>query len=758
MIHDRRQSTESHAADHAQVELAHDASAPFFAADGSSSGGGQAPGAMIGRYRIVREIGAGGMGVVYEATRDDLHRRVALKTLHGAARTGSLERLQREAETLARLDHPGIAKVIDAFPDGERFCIVMDLVEGRPITEIAADLSVREKLRLFLDVCRAVEHANLRGVAHRDLKPTNILVGSDRRPVVLDFGLARLVEEGDHGRVTQTGQLVGTLAYMSPEQASGDDAAIDVRSDVYSLGVVLYEMLTGALPIDVATGSVVRAVHAIVLAPPTPPSRRNAALKGDLEQILLKALEKNVRRRYESAAALARDIERHLEHRPIAARPATPMYRASRYVRRHRALVLGAGAAILALSVGLAIAATQMVRARDAEQRATERFNDVRSLANMVIFDLHDAIENLQGATGARAMLVESALRHLDRLSRDPPANDPGFRIELARSYVRLGDALYGYGRGGLGRAKPAFDAYGKAMNLLVPPGGDAESLSIDARRVFARAMRGANDTVDPQSPVPTDITVAEASHRVVEHWRSVTDSPEAMDEDRKALAEALRDYARQMAKIDLDEGLASLEEVEFVLGSLPPSSTRYDSAEVAFIRGEMLQLHQKHGAAVESLDRAASLLRPLLAADASSRQVRRRLLDVLLMRMLAGSFLFDPSTEARSVEVIELTRQLCATDPTDRRAVRSLELAHAFAGESMANLAQEPGGAIGERGRLLARAITLTTVASEIVLERRDRGELPVWESHYPADFLASLEGYRSALRALESPATPTR
>ncbi len=733
-----------------------DDSAPFFDIKDCPTVGRLEPGAMVGRYRIVGEIGSGGMGIVYEAVREDLQRPVALKTLLASARAGSADRLRREAETLARLDHHGIAAVIDAFTESDRFWIVMELVNGRPITESSSERSVRVALRLFLEVCRAVDHAHLRGVVHRDLKPANILVDTDNRPIVLDFGLARLVEEGADERVTQTGQFVGTLAYMSPEQTTGQDAAIDVRSDVYSLGVVLYEMLTRALPIEVPTGSLVRAARAIEHAQPMVPSRHNAALRGDIDQILLKTLEKSPSRRYESAGALAQDIERHLEHRPIEARPPTPLYRASRYVRRHRALVFGAGATIFALMIGLVIATTQVIRARDAERRATERFNDVRSLANTVIFDLHDAIADLPGGTAARAMLVENALQYMDRLANDPPADDPMFRLELARSFVQLGAALYGYGGVGLGRSDEAHAAFSRALEVLEAHEHDPAWLSIKGVRVLAQAVRGERQSrTNDESGEHIYATRNPAMIREAALWRRIVDSPEATDADRIALAvinagQAQYAFALSSAK----NAMEFFQDAWRTLDSLDDPTTyeaRTAKADLASDQGRALRLHDRSGEAIPYLDRAIAGYRELFHRDSDDRRILSRLSSALASRSLAGASRGEPQTEAMADEAVRLARQLCEMDPTDRRAIRRLEVVLAWTGRALTQMAQNADIAPSERRRLYRRSLAMTKEALGLVIQRRERGELPEWESHYPAEMTEDIRQTEAALSAID-------
>ncbi|MCK6459438.1 MAG: serine/threonine protein kinase, partial [Planctomycetes bacterium] len=310
----------------------------------------------FGEFRIVRRIASGGMGVVYEAEQAHPRRSVALKVLHpGAASEEGRRRFGREAEILARLQHPGIAQVhvFGTVPaaDGDSPFLAMELIHGVPLNAFARGLDTRRRLELLAKVCDAVAHAHANGVIHRDLKPSNILVTAAGEPKVLDFGVARLID-ADTALRTRTGQVIGTLAYMSPEQATGDLDRVDTRSDVYALGVLGYEVLCGRLPHEIGSGALADAIRRIAEEEPPEPSSLDRGLRGDVSLILRKALAKEPARRYDGAAALAEDIRRHLRDEPIVARAPTATYQIRKFVRRHRALVGGVAATIAALVVG----------------------------------------------------------------------------------------------------------------------------------------------------------------------------------------------------------------------------------------------------------------------------------------------------------------------------------------------------------------------------------------------------------------------
>ncbi len=315
----------------------------------------------LGRFRIVRRVALGGMGAVYEATQENPSRRVALKLLRqDLVAPGLLRRFRREAEILGRLAHPCIAQVHEAGTvegeHGEQPFFSMEYVEGRPLCADAnaRALDVRARLKLFARICDAVEHAHQQGVIHRDLKPDNILVTPDGEPKVLDFGVARATDADVQGAtlLTEAGQVMGTLPYMSPEQVAGDPARVGVRSDVYALGVVLFELLSGRRPHQLPRGSLPQAARIIQEEEATRLGSLDTRLGGDVETLVGKALEKDERRRYASAAELASDIRRYLSHQPIEAHPPSSLYKLRMFTRRNRGLVGGVVAAFVALLTG----------------------------------------------------------------------------------------------------------------------------------------------------------------------------------------------------------------------------------------------------------------------------------------------------------------------------------------------------------------------------------------------------------------------
>lgn len=337
------------------------------------------PGAFAG-YDILRLIARGGMGAVYEAQQQSLGRRVALKLVRrDVFAPHLLRRFEREAEILGRLTHPGIAQVYEVgtvdSEDGTQPYFSMEFVDGRPLCEHAVQqrIGTRERLLLFARVCDAVHHAHSKGIIHRDLKPDNILVDADGQPKVLDFGVARATDADLLGTtmLTEAGQIIGTLPYMSPEQIAGDPSAIGIESDVYALGVVLFELLSGRRPHELGRQSLPEAARIIREEEAARLVQFDTRLGGDVDTIVGKALEKDSRRRYGSVAELAADIRRYLADEPIDAHPPSVFYLTLKFTRRHRGLVVGLTLAFIALVIGFAVAVHFGLREADSAEEAS---------------------------------------------------------------------------------------------------------------------------------------------------------------------------------------------------------------------------------------------------------------------------------------------------------------------------------------------------------------------------------------------------
>jgi serine/threonine protein kinase/tetratricopeptide (TPR) repeat protein len=445
----------------------------------------------IGNYKIIKEIGRGGMGAVYEARRetDNFKQKVALKVIKRGMDTDAiLSRFRHEQQILSSLEHPFISRFLDGGMTEEGLPFyAMEYVEGTDIDVYCREnnLSIEERLKLFRQVCSAVQYAHQNFIAHRDLKPNNILVTKDGTPKLLDFGIAKVLSDAADdktGTATQLGMM--TPAYASPEQVRGEK--VGVQSDIYSLGVILYELLTGRKPYYFKVNRVEEAIRVICESEPLRPSatqgnkngetlKENApkfqtpnrkSLRGDLDNIILKALKKEPMRRYASVEQFSEDIRRHLEGLPVTARPDTLGYRVSKFIQRNRATAIAASIIFLAL-VGGILATTYQARIAQIERaRAEKRFEQVRKLANNVVFKYHDAISTLPGSTAAREMLVKDAVEYLDNLTQDAGDNAQ-LQHELANAYLQVGRLQGSSYFANLGESDESLKSYSKSIEIF---------------------------------------------------------------------------------------------------------------------------------------------------------------------------------------------------------------------------------------------------------------------------------------------------
>jgi len=409
----------------------------------------------LGRYRLIERLGEGGMGAVYLAEQENPRRRVALKLLRpGLAGGEMLARFAYEAQVLGRLSHPGIARIHEAATagtaTGPQPYFAMELVEGAPLTEYARarQLPLRRRVELLIDVCDAVHHAHQQGVVHRDLKPANILVDEAGRPKVLDFGVARAVGlDAPTTLRTRVGEIVGTLAYMSPEQAAGDPDLVDTRADVWALGALGYELLSGRPPFVLDGLGLLESVRRVREEEPPALGDLARELRGDLSTIFGKALEKERERRYSSAAALGDDLRRFLDDQPIAARPASSLYQLRKLARRNRPLVTSVAGALVLLSAAGAVTvrlALRLARERDAAEGARREAVRQTELATSVSAFLGDLLSSAEpGVGGKDASVAESlskAIARVDERFAGRPEHAAAVRAKLAKILYERGD------------------------------------------------------------------------------------------------------------------------------------------------------------------------------------------------------------------------------------------------------------------------------------------------------------------------------
>ena len=673
-----------------------------------------AAGRRMGPYQIVRPIGRGGMGAVYLAIRDDdqFHKEVAIKTLKFELDGGpSVARFRHERQILAHLEHPNIARLLDGgtTEHGTPF-IALEYVRGVQIVEWCERerLSIEQRLRLFRQVCDAVTYAHQHLIVHRDIKPGNILVTADGVPKLLDFGIAKLLDAGalagfDDTSQTATSALLMTPDYVSPEQVRGE--RVSTATDVYSLGAVLYELLTGQRPHSLQNYDAAEIARIVCDTEITMPSvaARNRRLRGDLDTIILKAMQKEPARRYSSAAELSEDIRRHLEGLPLEARRDTSFYRATKFVRRHRIGVAATVAIIVSIGVGVAISLRQ---ARIAERR----FAQVRELANTFLFQFYDQVTPLPGSTAVRASIVETARKYLDGLSKEA-GNDEALILELAQAYQRLGDVQGRTGTSNLGQLDEARRSYQSAIDLYTRLGVTAASPPDERRRLASVLLAYGRVEYNAYRE-----DVAETFVRRVLDLVPNETGPLAT---RQVRALGLRDLGDvQMRQGHTAASLASFESARRALLDL--QSAHYDDpdlpGQVAITRERLARARAYSG----DLDGAASDFQELLrdaapCPDDNPSNAACRTLAVLLTwtgdvyAALDRANLHDPAKGASLYEqAIRIRERQAALDDHDRQVRFDLAASYGKLGDALWE--SDPKRALELYERALGTARTLAS------------------------------------------------
>jgi len=627
-----------------RVGLDEGAVEPEVGSTGSAREEARQIGPIIGRYRIIREIGRGGMGAVYLAERADeqYRKQVAIKLIKRGMDTDAvLRQFWKERQILAGFDHPNIARLFDGdtTEDGLPY-FIMEYVEGVPINDYCnrQALSINERLKLFREICAGVSYAHRHLVVHRDIKPSNILITSEGVPKLLDFGIAKILGPEADGATMATapGLRLMTPEYASPEQVLGE--SVTTASDVYSLGVVLYELLTGSSPYRFASRAPRDVERAITDQEPTRPStviaddknpyspiRNPKLLRGDLDNILLMALRKEPVRRYQSVEQFSEDIRRHLEARPILARKDTIGYRTAKFVRRNKVATAAALLVFVSLIAGLIATTWQAHRAKVEKARAERRFNDVRRLAHSVLFNYHDAIRNLPGATRVREQLVKDGLEYLDSLAGEV-LGDPALQRELAAAYERVGDVRGEALAASLGDRAGALDSYNKALRIreaLVA----AMPRDVLSRRELAGSYNKLGyellDTNEAQRGI-------ELLRKSLEIYSAIAAEQPQDLAARRDLAKSYSDLALAMeSRGDMTPVLESYRKAiaifEELLAQNPADRVIRRSLSVAYENaGRALFLSNEVAAALQINQKALELRQALLTADPTNSDFRR--------------------------------------------------------------------------------------------------------------------------------------
>lgn len=686
-------------------------------------------GQRIGPYEVIREIGRGGMGTVFLAVRaDDQYRKqVAIKLVNRGMDTDTiLRRFVMERQILANLEHPNIAGLFEGgtTTDGLPY-FVMEYVEGEPIDEYcsAQGFTIAQRLELFRQVCAALHYAHQNLVVHRDIKPSNILVTAEGIPKLLDFGIAKLLtpDWSRTAEATLSVQRLMTPAYASPEQLRG--LPITTASDVYSLGVVLYELLSGHHPYR-STSRVPEEMAQVILREeperpstaggrPTAEGRQNGnenheqgttdgrparrtsppaslnpkLLRGDLDNIVLKALRKEPERRYASVQEFAEDIRRHLEGLPVTATPDTFSYRAGKFIQRNRAAVAAAAAVVIILLTATVITAWQARVARTERAKAERRFNDVRQLANSVVFELHDSIQNLPGSTPSRELLVGRALEYLDKLANEG-GQDRSLQLELAAAYDKIGDIQGGFGTSNLGQRKKAGESYRKALAIkeaLVA----AEPDNVD----FRRKLSGGYTKLGNILWVEVDMNGAlEAYGKALEINKNLADEVPTDPQIKWDLAMSYGKFGYLLgANNRANEAIENTRKSVVIMEELAvadPNNTKIQSdLALSYDRvAEILTgLTDKHSEALSLMRKAQIIGERLAAAEPLNTQLRRGMAVGDFNVAIVSAKLGDTKTGLDSSrKALTTFTELSSADPQNEEFRQAVAMVQSFVCEMM--------------------------------------------------------------------------
>ena len=672
-------------------------------------------GQRLGPWQLGDELGVGGMGEVYRARRVDgaYDGETAVKILkRGLDSTSVLARFAQEQRALARLNHPHIARLFDAglTPDGLPY-FVMELVDGQAIDRAVVGRSLEERLALFLQLTDAVSHAHRHLLVHRDLKPSNVLVDGQGQVKLLDFGIAKAIDpvEAQGLDATAAGHRPYTPNYASPEQVRGEP--VGTGTDIYSLGVLLYLMITGARPYGREATTPAAAARSVLEEQPTRPSALSPGLvadpqwmatrkrlEGDLDNILLKALEKPAERRYASVDALAADVRAHLAGFPVSARPASAWYLTAKFVRRHRATSLASALALLAIVVGAGLAIWQAHVAQTQQTLAERRFNDVRQFARTMLFDVDQALRD--GPTAGREKLVSTALAYLDRLSAER-LTDADLLRDVAEGYERIGEIQGGAMHANLGRPDDARKSLVQAMairqQLALAAPGDEKNL----RGLFSAHERlGDNERANGQL-----VAAREHYAQAVQFIR------------RLALAHP-DDLKLHLRRIEAERYLASVQYWPFNVSLGDYAGAR---PQIEALAREMDALLAQHPGGVEVLEAAGGLLNQL--SD---------------FQRVAGEYAASLLTQRRSHALAE---QLAATDAKNPRWQRWLYLAEGRLADALIETGEVgPGLAMWHRSIAHREAVASSDPSSERAQRNVANGYGPL------AEQLAALGRYAEA------------
>ncbi|HEX5491216.1 MAG TPA: protein kinase [Candidatus Udaeobacter sp.] len=776
------------------------------------------PGQILGDYEIVSLLGQGGMGEVYLATDTKLERRVAIKIVkHAVGSASVLPHSRKEEKILAALNHPSIARLYGAEVTSSGLpYFVMEYVEGRRLDQYCREqeLSIPDRLAIFRKVCAAITYAHQNLIIHRDIKPANIRVTIDGEPKLLDFGIAKLLdpETSSAAELTMTFAAVMTPEYASPEQVRGEN--ITTASDVYSLGVVLYELLTGQRPYNIKTRNPTEIARVVSDYQPARPSTAVAklegtdsgrvvldprSLRGDLDNIVLKALRKESSRRYLSVAQFSDDIRRYLEGRPVSARKDTFKYRSLKFIKRNKLAVGAGGVIMLSLVAGIAATAVEARRANQQRARAEKRFNDVRRLANALMFEIHDSVKDLQGSTPTRRLIVSRALEYLDSLAREA-SGDPQLQRDLASAYEKVGDIQGNPYSANLGDVEGALSSYRKA--LAIREKLESKDQTVEASMELARSYRAMGDILEQKGDVAgtmqnyrrstsmfeelaaahsADLSVQDELARAYEaQGDGLGRVPDSAAERLKSYASALSIRQKLLAQKAYDPKLRrsvgltllkvggandakkpeSIDSIKHGINMLEKLSAEYPHNQRArrevgygyYQLGNTFVEAGDYAAALESRRKAFAIREQIAAQDPKNAQAVFDLAvahaDISEALTASGS-----STEAvdHAQHALSLLQELSAADPDNVVYSRNIGLCYEKLAAVFQRLGADESRSRAQRTKDWTEARAWYEKASRLFSELRDRGTLMPADSEQPAKFENKVRECDAAISSLK-------
>jgi tetratricopeptide (TPR) repeat protein len=654
----------------------------------------------IPRYRILRLLGVGGMGAVYEAEQQQPKRTVALKVIKpGLVSRRLLRRFAHEAEILGRLQHPGIAQIYEygttPTPQGGQPFFAMEWVGGPgnakapTLTEYAHQkkLSVRQRLELMIGVADAVHYAHQKSVIHRDLKPANILVDESGQPKVLDFGVARITNTDLQASTmhTNAGQIIGTLAYMSPEQAAGDPLQMDTRSDIYALGVICYELLCGQLPYSLDQRLIHEVVRMIREDEPRPLSSVSRIFRGDIETIIAKALAKEKPQRYQSAAEFSADIGRYLDNEPIVARKSGAWYHLRKLAKRNRALVAGTLIALLALLVGIAGTTWQALRATRAQAELLRQRDATRRLAGELLKDVPHLAGQMTGTTRSRAELLRASLDHLDQLARDVK-DDPTLQSELAAVFLKMGDVQGNPASENLNDTDGAMRSYQRALSIYREL-ARSRPAAADAQRNIAAASISIADIEAARSKTQEALSRYEQSLATIKSLAEADASNGLLQRDLAIVYQRIADM--QALNLQPKDALSNFQK-SLEAHKRRERIDRNDpllSADLVVIHermGNMLVELNRYDEALDTYQRGLTLSRNRAEAEPKDARIMRELsISYVKIGMLRTKMGKHADALESYQSALQLHKLLADADPTDARAQRDLSVSYVNVGQA---------------------------------------------------------------------------